>query len=294
MLLTVLTGCCLRQVMGDPLSNDNYIFMKNQTFANWEEMLFEGKEKRYGAYELRVHYPRRLLIALGLAVVFFLGITLGPFLWAKAYGMSTDSGPRKTTQVILDMLPPLEKKETEKELVAPPPVEPIIEKVKLTEFTIPKPDPEADEEITIKSVDTLNMAKNIALFDLDGKDEESIFAGPVDVDDFDIVKKPSIPGDKDFVVVEEQPQPINMADIQKLVGYPQLARDAGIQGSVVLRVLVDKSGNYKDHKIINQAHPILSKAVEAKIELLKFTPAIQGGKPIYFWVNIPFNFRLLD
>ncbi|MEL7340987.1 MAG: energy transducer TonB, partial [Bacteroidota bacterium] len=78
------------------------------------------------------------------------------------------------------------------------------------------------------------------------------------------------------------------------IGYPQIARDAGIEGNVVVRVLVDKRGNYDKHKIITQVHPILTKAVEEHIAKLQFTPAIQGGKPIKFWVNIPFNFKLLN
>ncbi|MCB0842763.1 MAG: energy transducer TonB, partial [Bacteroidetes bacterium] len=86
---------------------------------------------------------------------------------------------------------------------------------------------------------------------------------------------------------------VNINDIKKLIGYPQIARDASIQGMVVVRVLVDKNGNYAKHKVTNEVHPILSRAVEEHVNKLKFTPAIQGGKPIKFWVNIPFNFMLI-
>ena len=109
-----------------------------------------------------------------------------------------------------------------------------------------------------------------------------------------IVEKKAEPDINAFVFAEEEPKPVNMSDIQKAIGYPQIARDAGIEGNVVVRVLVDELGNYKRHKIINQVHPILAKAVEKEINRLKFTPAIQGGKPIPFWVNIPFNFKLIN
>ena len=112
-----------------------------------------------------------------------------------------------------------------------------------------------------------------------------------DIPDVIVEQEPDI---NQFVFAEEEPSPINMSDVQKLLGYPQIARDAGIEGSVVVRVLVGKKGQYKKHKIINQVHPILAKAVEKEIGKLRFTPAIQGGKPIDFWVNIPFNFKLLD
>jgi protein TonB len=96
-----------------------------------------------------------------------------------------------------------------------------------------------------------------------------------------------------FVFVQEEPKPINMDEVQAAVGYPTVARDADIEGVVVVRVLVDEYGNYRKHRIIKTAHPVLSEAVESKIKMLRFTPAIQGGKPIAFWVNVPFRFTLV-
>ena len=92
-----------------------------------------------------------------------------------------------------------------------------------------------------------------------------------------------------FVFAEEEPKPVMTDDIHQVLGYPQIARDAGIEGNVVVRVLVDEDGKYSRHKVINQVHPVLAKAVEEHVGNLRFTPAIQGGKPIKFWVNIPFK-----
>lgn len=97
-----------------------------------------------------------------------------------------------------------------------------------------------------------------------------------------------------FIFAEKEPKPLNMGDIQRAIGYPQIARDAGIDGNVIVRVLVDETGKYSRHKVISQVHPVLTKAVEEHIDKLRFTPAIQGGKPTKFWVNIPFNFKLLN
>ena len=86
----------------------------------------------------------------------------------------------------------------------------------------------------------------------------------------------------------------NIALIKRLIGYPELARKAGIQGQVICRILVDKDGNYLKHKFIKQNHPIFTDAILKHVDKLKFTRAFQGGKPIKFWVNIPFNFKLLN
>jgi hypothetical protein len=99
------------------------------------------------------------------------------------------------------------------------------------------------------------------------------------------------PDVNDVIVAEKQPVPINMMEVRKRIGYPKAARRKG--GTVVARVLVDEKGNYVRHVIINVGHPILSEAVEEHISLLKFSPAIQGGKPIKLWTNIPFGFKPL-
>ena len=85
-----------------------------------------------------------------------------------------------------------------------------------------------------------------------------------------------------------------MDAVRKIIGYPDIARDANIQGQVVVRVLVDEKGNYRKHKMIKKVHPILADAVEQNLSKLKFSPAIQGNKPIKFWVNIPFRFKLMN
>ena len=79
-----------------------------------------------------------------------------------------------------------------------------------------------------------------------------------------------------------------------MIGYPQIARDAGIEGRVIIRVLVDEHGNYVRHRVISSVHPMLTKACAEHLAELQFTPAIQGGRPIKFWVNIPFMFTLIN
>lgn len=94
----------------------------------------------------------------------------------------------------------------------------------------------------------------------------------------------------DSVFAEKLPKALNMRAVQSLIGYPEEARKKKIEGQIVFRVFVDKEGNYVRHTIVKQAHPLLQQAVEAHLDKLKFSPAMQNGKPIMFWVNIPFTF----
>lgn len=102
----------------------------------------------------------------------------------------------------------------------------------------------------------------------------------------------SDPGISAFIQVDKEPKPLNINEVKKRIGYPPKARRAGIQGQVVMRVLVDQKGNYVKHKTVKTDHSILSDRVELHISSLKFSPAIQKGRAIKFWVNIPFNFSL--
>ncbi len=92
----------------------------------------------------------------------------------------------------------------------------------------------------------------------------------------------------------EEPKPTNMNVIQRAVGYPVPARNNCIQGNVVVRVLIDESGMPVDNRVITNVSPFLSNQVEFCLLDLRFTPASIDEEPMPFWVNIPFNFKLLN
>lgn len=113
----------------------------------------------------------------------------------------------------------------------------------------------------------------------------------IDLADLMFVGTPQI---DDVVWAEEEPRPLNMDQLKPLIGYPQISRDKGIEGTVVVRVLVDEEGNGVRYKLIRKVHPSLNNAVERHIYKLTFSPAVQNGKAVPFWLNIPFNFKLLN
>ncbi|MEM7656562.1 MAG: TonB family protein, partial [Bacteroidota bacterium] len=207
--------------------------------------------------------------------------------------------PQANHEVILTLEkldPPPVIEEKEEPFIPPELPEPPKVKTLAANIPLPTPDDQLDEQdATINEMDSLVKAPNIAFDDQDGLDMESPFIGDeINTDIPAIFAEPEMPKAEDFVIAEEEPIPVNMSDVSKLIGYPQMARDAGIEGTVIVRVLVDKRGKYRDHKLINSAHVILDRAVQKELDKLQFTPAIQGGKPIPFWVNIPFRFSLMQ
>lgn len=84
------------------------------------------------------------------------------------------------------------------------------------------------------------------------------------------------------------PSPRNMGTLG--IEYPQAAKDRGIEGKVVARLLVNERGVVQKSHIVKQPHPLLGAAVAAKLPNLFFTPAIHQGKPVKAWITIPFQF----
>ena len=101
------------------------------------------------------------------------------------------------------------------------------------------------------------------------------------------------PDIRTYIAADDPPKPLNMREVQKVIGYPKIAREAGIEGSVVARILVDTDGSYIRHEIVHASHPVLEGVVEQHLSLLQFNPAVKDGKAVKFWVNLPFNFKLL-
>jgi protein TonB len=73
--------------------------------------------------------------------------------------------------------------------------------------------------------------------------------------------------------------------------YPDLARRAGIQGTVVVRVLIDEKGNV-EKAVIFKSIPMLDEAALAAAKQFKFIPGKQRDKNVKVWMAIPFVFKL--
>lgn len=93
----------------------------------------------------------------------------------------------------------------------------------------------------------------------------------------------------DFVAVEKEPQFIN----QVKPVYPEIARKAGMEGRVVLRVLIDKDGKPQKAQILkNPGTDIFDEAAIASVMQSSYSPAIQNGRPVKCWLTVPIKFTL--
>jgi len=91
-----------------------------------------------------------------------------------------------------------------------------------------------------------------------------------------------------FEVVENPPVPIR----QVTPAYPEVARLAGIEGTVCLRLLVDRNGKVAKVMVVKSDREVFNENAIAAAARWIFRPGETGGGPVAVWVSVPFRFRL--
>ena len=105
-----------------------------------------------------------------------------------------------------------------------------------------------------------------------------------------VVAPPSeeeLPKFGEYVYVEELPEAITKVP----PSYPDLAREAGVDGTVLVQALVGKDGKVKDTKVVKSI-AMLDAAAEAAVKQWVFKPALSNNKPVAVWVAVPVKFTL--
>ncbi len=98
-----------------------------------------------------------------------------------------------------------------------------------------------------------------------------------------------------FVVVEEMPEIIGgTAQIYKFLEYPDIARKAGMEGLVVVQIVVEPDGRPANPVVARSAGDVLDKAAVEAVMKLRFKPGKQRGVPVRVRMAIPIRFRLRD
>lgn len=260
-------------------------------FANPEnrpQMIFFQAEGYYSNHLLAPNYANDIEWAMHRDRSFYqvpdTGVTLR--VTTPTFGRLDDLPPLPPVEEMTPPPPPLPVPAKRTDAISLPP------KMRPIGFEIPEPPSieENKQDLPLVRPEMTITEDDVEITDI----EELVGIESVEEEPIDKNFMPRVEPDVNaFIFVSEEPQPLNMEEVRRRIGYPEIARDAGIEGQVVVRILVDERGNYMRHKMIKKVHPILSKSVEAALLLLKFTPAIQNNRPIKYWVNLPFRFKLL-
>jgi len=250
---------------------------------NFDDIVFEFRNKEYGAYLLRKKYSRNIILSLLIGIIILSLAVITPFLNTKAL---ENRKKRAERQVEIKM----ENLDQPNETVAPP---------------LPPPPPPSDIVLQAKYippvvVDSVKPEETVQLMTADEaqvevKNEEVV----------EVVKeikeeiKEEEPEPEPFVVVEEMPMyPGGDAELLKYLRenaiYPEVAKENNIQGRVIINFCVTSTGEVTKISILKHVDPELdAEAIRVVSTLPKFKPGRQGGKPVPVWYQAYINFKLM-
>ena len=265
----------------------------------WVDLVFEGKNHSYGAYQLRKNTGKRNVMAI--LVMFAIGVAIAAFVAIKGV---VENAMKQDVAIEADVeLAKLaEKKEAKVEKKEEPKIEKVeVEKVKSSVKFVPpviKKDDEVKPEEELKSQEELNKTNTaIGAFDVKGNDEA---AGEV-LKAKEVIAQPEPPKDEEtkvFDVVEQMPSfpggpSALMQYLSSNIKYPVVAEENGVQGRVVCTFVVERDGSITDVRVIKSVDPSLDKeAVRVVKSMPKWIPGKQNGSAVRVKYTVPVTFRL--
>ena len=289
----------------------------------WRELVFEGKNKEYGAYQMRKDSDKRhnkamLIVSVVLAVI----LTIVILIFSGVIGGGDEVDPNAgVDQALVNLATEEETPEEEEQM------EEIIEEPE------PEPEPEVEEVAQTKMTelvieDDKNVKQENQVKEVDLTDDTSVGTKDVESDQKDIKENvinqvmapPAPPKEEPKQEPKPEPKPEPKADpdenkvfttveqkasypggdaallawINSNIVYPPMAVEEDAQGRVIVSFVVEKDGSITDVKVARGRHPELDKEAVRVVKKIpkKFVPAKQNGKNVRYKFNLPVTFKL--
>ena len=266
---------------------------------DWTDLVFEGRNQAYGAYQLRKGTSKRNIWAM----VFVAAVAALAYIGLSAYNSYQEAQKaRFEAEMEASLLEQKKEAKVERKAEAPK-VEKaqVVERVKSSiAFTPPviKKDSEVRPEDELKSQEELLQTKTaIGSFDVKGNDEgaEVLKAKEIIVQE---AEKPKEEETKVFDVVEQMPSfPGGMGALMQYLSshikYPVVAEENGIQGRVICTFIVERDGSITDTRVARSVDPSLDKeAVRVINSMPRWIPGKQNGTACRVKFTLPVTFKL--
>ena len=277
----------------------------NLSSREWCDLVFEGKNKDFGAYVIRTESSKRhnkaVLWTLIGSIIF--GLLVFGYTKANQYFEERKLIGSNEQENVMVVMPPKaeepvqERLEQEKPEVLP---EEVLNTIKVTELAIVEDDKVNREDEIKTQEEQLESLHSAGSVDFDqGTDNKAVireFKNEVVVEEK--VEKPKEVVEQVFTVVEQMPQfpggeAALMKFLQSHINYPPMAAENGVQGKVVVQFVVDKTGRVGEVKVVRSVDKDLDReATRVCKSLPKFTPGRQNGHPVSVWYTMPVFFKL--
>jgi protein TonB len=254
---------------------------EKKRYPSFDDIVFEGRNKEYGAYDIRKRYSRTMSLSILIGIIVILTAAIVPYIKAKNIAQIK---ARDANEVIAQMANDINQEEAAPP--PPPPPPPPTEQQTVVKYVAPvvvdsvKPDEETRFMTADDVVETIVDAEVVEV--IETVKEEIQEEAPQEV----------------FVVVEEMPSfPGGDTELFKFIydniKYPELAKENNIQGKVILRFCVTYKGTVDQVSVVRGVDPSLDEEAIRVIKMLPlWKPGKQGGKPVNVWYSVPISFQL--
>ena len=271
----------------------------------WCDIIFDQKNKDFGAYEMRKKSDRRHNWSMLVVVVFIIVVFLLSQLVSKIQQAIAEARPEDKIEQVVTTVDTAEDEEEEEEeemerYEEPEPEalpEEILNTVKVTELLIAQ-DEDVSKEDEIKSADELKettTAFGQTNFD-QGTDDRNVVREHKN--EVIVEEKTEVVEEQVFTAVEQMPRfpggdEALMKYLSSHIQYPTMAMENNIQGRVVVQFVVTKTGKIGEVKVVRSVDRDLDKeAVRVCKSLPDFIPGKMNGQAVAVWYTLPVSFRL--
>ena len=276
----------------------------NLSSREWCDLVFEGKNKDFGAYVIRTDSPMRHNKAVLLTLIGTIIFGLISFGFVKA---SQYLEERKLA-VLVEQKEEFYDMTKEAEEPASQPIEQ--EKPEVLQEEVSK----TYQATELQIVEDKNVREEDEIVSQDERMQTDAIAGTVtnsegstNLNNFserinEIVIEDKKPAEESpveiFKSVEQMPQfpggdEALIKFLSSHINYPPMAAENNVQGRVVVAFVVDKTGKVGEVKVVRSVDKDLDKeAVRVCKSLPKFVPGRQNGIPVSVWFTLPVTFRL--
>lgn len=255
------------------------------TYDARNEIVFDGRNKEYGAYLLRKLYNKRVNIAFVIAaagIAFFVSL---PLILQIMGDNKTEAVHQQEVEVTLTEPPPVDPAEPPPP--PPPPPPPVVQTIKFTPpVVVDKPveeeQPPPQEKLSETNVGVTTQEGDPNATELP---PEPVVADPNEGKVFTIVEEmPQFPGGGEAALIKY---------LQSNIKYPAMARENGIEGIVYVTFVVDRDGKVKDAKILRgKGAGLDEEALRVVRSMPDWKPGKQNGRSVAVQYNLPVNFKL--
>lgn len=254
----------------------------------WEDIIFEDRNKAYGAYFLRKSYSKHVVVGAVLTFSFFALVFAAPYIAELLKGQEEAVVQEARTVKYTDLAPPppIQNTPPPPQINIPPPVKTVIK------FLPPKvTDKEVVEEEEMPTIEEIKQ-NDVGAETVEGTGEV-VFDEPVAE-----VAKEEVDEDVVFTVVEQQAEfPGGMEALvkflQKNVKYPAIARRMGVEGSVFVSFVVDRAGAISDIQVVKGISAECDKEAVRVVGMMPpWKPGKQNGKAVKSRFVLPVKFKL--